>query len=273
MARQKTQLWADGIRPPVAAKQQKSLAMPIDRLLPVWCLLTATALAQERAATPDYGVSATFSIVAADPESGVCGAAVASKYPAVGKIVPYVRAGVGAFCTQHWHNPKYGERALDLLAEGKLPEEVLGELLHDDANRDKRQLAIIDMQGRAANRNPSQADPGGVYWGAMSGRYYACQGNTLTGSEVIVAMAKAYEETKGSLADRLMSALVAGDRAGGDHRGRLAAGLRVAKKGIDGIWFELYIDSSNDAVVDLVRKYSQLEHDAKGAWRYPLDSH
>ena len=69
----------------------------------------------------------------------------------------------------------------------------------------------------------------------MSGRYYACQGNTLTGRQVIVAMAQAYEETKGSLADRLMAALVAGDRAGGDHRGRLAAGIRVAKRGIAGL--------------------------------------
>ena len=154
-------------------------------------------------------ISGTFSIVAVDPESGMCGAAVASKYPAVGKVVPYARAGVGAFCTQHWHEPKWGERALDLLEKGTLPEAVLGELLRDDPQRDKRQLAIIDMSGRAANRNPADADPSGVYWGAMSGRFYACQGNTLTGREVITAMAKAYEETKGSLADRLMAALSA----------------------------------------------------------------
>ena len=101
-------------------------------------------------------MSGTFSIVAVDPETGVCGAAVASKYPAVGKVVPYVRAGVGAFCTQHWHNPPWGERALDLLAKGDLPEEVLAELLRDDPQKDKRQLAIIDMSGRAANRNPRQ---------------------------------------------------------------------------------------------------------------------
>src|SRR5688500_12242043 len=89
-----------------------------------WLLvaLAATASAQDRL-LPDYGLSATFSIVAADPDAGVCGAAVASKYPAVGKVVPYVRAGVGAFCTQHWHNPQFGPRALDLLAAGKLPEE------------------------------------------------------------------------------------------------------------------------------------------------------
>lgn len=209
-------------------------------------------------------VSGTFSIVAVDPDAGVCGAAVASKYPAVGKVVPYVRAGVGAFCTQHWHNPKWGERALDLLAEGHLPERVLAELLRDDALRDKRQLAIIDMSGRAANRNCAKADKSGIWWGAASGRYYACQGNTLVGQEVIFAMARAYEESKGSLADRLMAALVGGDRAGGDHRGRLAAGIRVAKEGVEGHWLELYVDKSDDAVAELARKYAALKHEAKG---------
>jgi len=216
---------------------------------------------------PLDGVSGTFSIVAVDPESGEVGAAVASRYPAVGKVVPYVRAGVGAFCTQHWHNPEWGTQALDLLAAGHGSEEVLGMLLKDDARKDKRQLAIIDAAGRAANRNPSRADPSGVYWGAMSGRFYACQGNTLTGRQVIVAMARAYEETEGSLTDRMMAALLAGDCAGGDHRGRLAAGIRVAKKGTEGNWFELDVDKSDDAVRDLLRKYVEIRHPAKGAWR------
>ncbi len=211
-------------------------------------------------------VSRTFSIVAVDPETGICGAAVASKYPAVGKVVPYVRAGVGAFCTQHWHHPPWGEQALDLLEQGRGPEEVLGILLKEDPRRDKRQLAIIDMQGRAANRNPADADPSGVYWGAMSGKYYSCQGNTLVGREVIEAMGRAYEETEGSLADRLMAALVAGDREGGDHRGRLAAGIRVAKQGVAGIWLELQVEESDDAVLDLLRKYEEVQHDAKGTW-------
>jgi uncharacterized Ntn-hydrolase superfamily protein len=209
------------------------------------------------------GLSGTFSIVAVDPNTGVCGAAVASKYPAVGKVVPYVRAGVGAFCTQHWHNPQWGEAALDLLAKGYLPEQVLSELLRNDTQPDKRQLAIIDMSGRAANRNPAKADPSGVWWGAVSGKYYACQGNTLVGREVIFAMARAYEETQGSLADRLMAALIAGDRAGGDHRGRLAAGIRVAKKGLEGYWLELYVDESQDAVIDLAKKYAALEHEPR----------
>jgi uncharacterized Ntn-hydrolase superfamily protein len=153
-----------------------------------------------------------------------------------------------------------------MLAAGRLPEDVLTELLRDDPQREKRQLAIIDMHGQAVNRNPSNADPGGVYWGAMSGRFYACQGNTLTGREVIVAMGKAYEETEGSLSDRLMAALLAADAAGGDHRGRLAAGIRVAKRDVDGYWLELYVDDSTDAVVDLAKQYAELTHDAKGNW-------
>ena len=153
-----------------------------------------------------------------------------------------------------------------MLEQGKLPEQVLADLLRDDPNRDKRQLAVIDMTGRAANRNPANADPSGIWWGAISGKYYACQGNTLTGPEVVFAMAKAYEQTEGTFADRLMAALIAGDCAGGDHRGRLAAGIRVAKKGTPGHWLELYADKSDDAVIDLAKKYAVLSHPAKGPW-------
>jgi uncharacterized Ntn-hydrolase superfamily protein len=239
----------------------------------VWAIVLSTGVcsalsAEERRAErplkPTDGVSATFSIVAADPESGVCGAAVASKYPAVGRVVPYVRADVGAFCTQHWHEPKWGEPALDALVKGDSPQHVLAGLLKDDARRDQRQLAIIDMQGRTAQHNPTAADGKSLYWGAMSGRFYACQGNTLAGREVVVAMGKAYEQTDGSLADKLMAALVAADKAGGDHRGRLAAGIRVAKKGVDGDWLYLGVDESDDAVAELAKKYAELTHDAKG---------
>jgi uncharacterized Ntn-hydrolase superfamily protein len=212
---------------------------------------------------PDEPVLGTFSIVAADPENGVCGAAIASKYPAVGKVAAYVRGGVGAFVTQAQLNRQFGDKALDLLADDKLPEEVLAELLKEDNRRDSRQLAIIDMKGRAANRNAINADP---YWGAMAGRNYSCQGNLLVGRDVLVAMAKAFEETKGSLTDRLMASLIAGDCAGGDNRGRLAAGIRVGKKDVDGFWLELQVDKSNDAVIDLAKKYAELKHDAKGDW-------
>src|SRR5436190_22023281 len=109
-------------------------------------------------------ITATFSIVAVDPETGVCGAAVASKYPAVGKVVPYVRADVGAFCTQHYHVPKWGEPALDKLQQGMRPEAVIADLLKDDPDAELRQLAIIDMQGRAAVHNPTNAPAGSRYW-------------------------------------------------------------------------------------------------------------
>jgi len=209
-------------------------------------------------------VSGTFSIVAADPQAGICGVAVASRYPAVGKVVPYVRAGVGAFCTQHWHEPKWGLRALDLLAVGMSPQAVLAELVKDDPQWDMRQLAIIDAAGRTAQQNPARADGPSLWWGSAAGRYYACQGNTLAGRKVVAAMARAYEQTQGSLADRLIAALAAGDEAGGDHRGRLAAGIRVARAGVQGDWLALYVDESADAVADLVRVYQELEHEAKG---------
>ena len=237
------------------------------RTLSIQCLAIAFVLelvGVDRAEEP--GVSGTFSIVACDPDSGICGAAVASKYPAVGQVVPYVRAGVGAVCTQHWHRPEWGPKALDLVAEGQSPEEVLAELLRDDPNPEKRQLAIIDIHGRCVNRNPYGADLSGIYWGGMTGRFYACQGNTLAGRAVITAMAEAYEESEGSLADRLMAAMLAGDRAGGDHRGRLAAGIRIAKPGVADYWLELQVDKSDDAVRELTRKYANVDHEAKGQW-------
>ena len=226
-----------------------------------------------RGATPADGIpagkpeiTATFSIIAVDPEVGVCGAAVASKYPAVGRVVPYVRADVGAFCTQHYHVPKWGEPALDMLQQGQSPEAVIRGLLHDDKDAEQRQLAIIDMQGRTAIHNPTNAGIDSRYWGAMTGRFYCCQGNTLTGRGVVVAMAAAFGDTEGSLADRLMAALVAADCAGGDHRGRLAAGIRVAKKTVKGDWLSLHVDQSDDAVLELAQKYAELEHEAKGSW-------
>jgi uncharacterized Ntn-hydrolase superfamily protein len=208
-------------------------------------------------------ISATFSIVAADPESGECGAAVASKFPSVGDVVPHVRAGVGVFCTQHGHNPQWGPMALDLLQQGKQPEEVFAELLRKDSMNGYRQIAIVDMQGRVLNRNPwavGKPDhyPESRYLGGMTGQYYACQGNTLAGRDVIVAMARAYEETKGSLADRLMAALLAGDRAGGDHRGKLAAAVRVAKRGASGYTTNLSVDKHKDAVEELTHKYAEI---------------
>ena len=243
------------------------LLFPLVALVSV---LIPDRVAAEGPKTPSQSagpITATFSIVAVDPETGECGAAVASKYPAVGKVVPYVKPGVGAFCTQHYHHPPWGPQALELLGKGLPPERVISQLLADDPRRELRQLAIIDMTGRVANHNPSAAPVRSRYWGAQSGRFYSCQGNTLAGRKVIAEMARAYEQTKGSLADRLMAALVAGDCAGGDHRGRLAAGIKVARRGKPGTWFQLHVDKSDDAVAELLKKYVASKHPAKGAWK------
>lgn len=231
------------------------------------CLLVVAALGCLEPQAIAEEASRTFSIVAIDPKTQECGAAVASKYPAVGRVVPYVRAGVGALCTQHYHVPRWGESALDLLEKSKSPAEVLVELLAKDDEPELRQLGLIDMQGRVAVHNPTAADQRSEWYGAMIGRHYAVQGNTLAGQEVLLEMARAFEKTEGSLTDRLMASLVAGDMAGGDHRGRLAAGIRVAKQDVEGYYFELYVDRSDDAVRDLLKKYAETKHEAKGAWR------
>ncbi len=236
--------------------------MPRTWLMTLFALVVCSAppaLAEE--------ISRTFSIVAIDPKTGECGAAVASKYPAVGRVVPHVRAGVGAFCTQHYHVPAWGEGALDLLEKGHSPAEVFADLLGKNKDPELRQLGIIDMQGRTAVHNPTQSDERSRWWGALSGKHYAVQGNTLAGQEVLLEMARAFEMTEGSLTDRLMASLVAGDVAGGDHRGRLAAGIRVAKQDVKGYYFELYVDKSDDAVIDLLKRYAATEHAAKGKWR------
>lgn len=211
----------------------------------------------------DDPVITTFSIVGCDPTTGEVGAAVASMYPAVGRVVPSVKLGVGAFCSQYHHNPEFGPKAISMLENGMRPEEILAELVRHDPKPEHRQLAIIDMQGRAANRNPVNAAPNAEWWGAASGKFYAAQGNTLAGRQVVVDMAAAYESTAGSIADKLMAALKAGDDAGGDHRGRLAAGIQVAKPGVEGLWVELYVDKSDDAVNELAAKYREWKALAK----------
>ena len=215
---------------------------------------------------PKDEIIATFSIAAIDPDSGMCGVAVASMAPTACRIVGHARPGVGAFCTQHFGMKTWGAKALDMLADKKLPEEVLAELLKTDKGAGGRQLAIIDMQGRSAERHPVGAPASSRYWGGMSGRFYVCQGNTLNGRDVIVSMAKAYEETKGSFADRLMAALLAGDCAGGDHRGRLSAGIRVCKKDDDGYWLDMHVENNKDAVVVLYKQYVESDHAARGEW-------
>lgn len=229
-------------------------------------LLTGRESIFSNSAPPKEEITATFSIAAVDPETGMCGAAVASRANAACLTVAHARPGVGVFCTQHYAVKSWGTKALDALADKKIPEEVLAELLKNDKAPEGRQLAIIDMKGRSSQRHPVGTSPSGSYWGGMSGRFYVCQGNTLSGRDVIVAMAKAYEETRGSFADRLMAALIAGDCAGGDHRGRLSAGIRVCKKDGEGYWLDMHVEKNADAVVVLHKQYVESTHEARGDW-------
>ena len=189
-------------------------------------VLLFAAASMARAETPH---PATFSIVAADPAAGEVGVAVASRFFAVGTVVPHARAGVGAVATQSFANTTYGPRGLELLERGLTPEEAVAVLLRGDEGREQRQVGVVAADGRSA----TYSGPGCNAWaGGRSGPGYAVQGNILTGEEVVAAMERAFLGSAGKpLAERLFAALAAGDAAGGDKRGRQSAALLVVRAG------------------------------------------
>src|SRR5262249_36458186 len=168
----------------------------------------------------------TFSIAACDLERGDWGVAVASKFPSVGSVVPWARAGVGAIATQAHANVDYGPGALALLQQGVSAEGAVARLTGADDNRAARQLGIVDATGGAASSAGEECLPGA---GGMAGEGFACQGNILAGPQVVDEMARAYLAADGELVDRLLVALSAGDAAGGDRRGRQSAALCVVR--------------------------------------------
>jgi uncharacterized Ntn-hydrolase superfamily protein len=172
----------------------------------------------------------TFSIVAFDPATREWGVTVASRYFSVGSVVPWAEAEVGAVATQANVNVGYGPRGLELLRQGLSAKAVLEKLLAEDTfpGKDGRQVAIIDKNGTiAAYTGPNAPD----WAGDRQGKTWSAQGNILVGSQVPEAMGKAFEATKGDLAERLYAALKAGDDAGGDKRGKQSASMLVVKKG------------------------------------------
>lgn len=200
---------------------------------------------------------ATYSIVACDPETGELGVAVASKVVAVGALVPYARAGAGAVATQALCNPNYGPAALDALAAGRSTTAVIELLTAPDADRAVRQVAVLDAAGRAAVHTGAEC----LAWcGSRTGAHYAVLGNILTGPEVLVAMESAFSKTRGPLAERLLAALAAGERAGGDSRGRQSAALLVVQKGqgyagLTDRKHDLRVDDHARPVEELMRLY------------------
>ena len=173
-------------------------------------------------------VPSTFSIVAADPNTGEVGVAVASRFFAVGTVVPHARAGVGAVATQSYANTSFGKHGLSLLSHGSSPEKVLEVLLGNDKGRNKRQVGLVSASGASASYTGTSC----IAWaGGRSGPNYAVQGNILTGEEVVAAMEKAFLSTVGKpLGTRLYAAIEAGDAAGGDSRGKQSAALLVCRK-------------------------------------------
>ena len=200
-------------------------------------------------------VVATFSIVGHDPDAKEWGVAVASKFLAVGAVVPWVKADAGAVATQSFANTTFGPKGLDLMEKGKSAEEAIKELTDADEGRDRRQVGMVDAKGNPATFTGSKCVP---WAGGKTGEHYAAQGNILAGPEVVDAMAKAFEESKGPLAWRLMDALEAGDKAGGDKRGKQSAAIYVARKGrgyagLNDRYIDFRVDDHKDPIPELAR--------------------
>ena len=202
---------------------------------------------------------ATFSIVGFDPRTGDLGVAVQSKFFAVGSVVSWAKAGVGAIATQSYANVSYGPDGLERLAKGKTAGETVKALTSADKDRRLRQLGIVDARGNSASFTG-----GGCHdWaGHIEKPNFCAQGNILTGKEVVDAMAASFEQSqkqaKGGLCDWLADALMAGQDAGGDSRGRQSAALLVVRKnggyaGGNDRFIDLRVDDHKTPIIELHR--------------------
>ena len=199
----------------------------------------------------------TYSIVARDPATGEMGVAVQSHWFSVGSIVTWAEAGVGAVATQSLVDPAYGPRGLELMRQGVPAPKALAQLVAADAGRNGRQVAMVDASGAVdAYTGPNAIAAAGHHVGAQ----YSTQANMMGKPTVWPAMAKAFEAATGSLADRLLAALEAAEREGGDIRGRQSAALLIVKaKGSGKPWvggdrvFDLRVDDHPQPVAELKR--------------------
>lgn len=212
----------------------------------LFLMTISTALGQtpEKISESRQPAVATFSIVARDSATGELGVAVASRFFTVGNVVPWAKAGIGAVATQSFANTTFGWRGLELLDMGLTPEEVKTVLLRNDDNPTRRQFGIVAAGGRSATYTGENC----LAWaGGRHGENYAVQGNILAGEAVVAAMEKAFLATKGTLADRLYAALLAGEANGGDARGKQSAALLVVKEAAG---YGGYTDRAIDIRVD-----------------------
>jgi uncharacterized Ntn-hydrolase superfamily protein len=219
----------------------------------------ADGVAINEVGDPHYS---TFSLCAIDPSTGQSGAAVTTRVPFVGRAVPWVRAGVGAVCTQASTVVEYGVKGLDLMAKGVEPREAITQLLSTDDGRESRQLGMIDMKGRAA----AHTGKGNGNWaGSRQGLNYTVQANIMVGPEVVEAVAATFESTEGTgvpLAERMILALEAGQQKGGDRRwGNLqSAAIKIADpndpgRGGDYITLAIEVGEHAEPVGEMKRIY------------------
>lgn len=198
----------------------------------------------------------TFSIVAHDAAEAAWGVAVSSKFPAVGAVVPWARAGVGAVATQSYAKMGFGPDGLALLSEGRSAEVALKALLAADAGRETRQVALVDSSGGSAAHTGADCHD---WAGHLTGSGFSVQGNLLAGEAVIDAMAIGYTRAEGELADRLVAALRAGEYAGGDKRGKQSAAMLVVRPGGGyGGDNDRYLDLRVDDHAEPVRRLAEL---------------
>src|SRR3989454_6958997 len=190
----------------------------------------------------------TFSIVAFDPKTKDLGVAVESKFVAVGAVVPFAAARIGAVATQAYANTGYGRDALAMLKRGTAPKDVVKKLVTEDKEAAQRQAGVVDARGRTASYTGEECFP---WAGHLVGQNYACQGNLLAGADVVKAMGHAFEVTQGDLPVRLLAALSAGQRAGGDKRGQQSAALLIVRDrggygGFNDRWIDIPVDDHRE---------------------------
>ena len=213
----------------------------------------------------------TYSIVAYDSATGDLGIAVQSKFPNVGGIVPWARAGIGAVATQSLSNTDYGDKGLDLLARGATAPEAMRILMRSDPRPSQRQVGMVDAHGNSASwTSDSTFDWAGGRTGGgqnggkgqmITGRGYAAQANIMVSDATVRNMAETFERSRGSLADRLIAALVAGQAGGGDRRGMQSAALLVVRAnagylGNNDRYIDIRVYDAPEPIKELQRLYA-----------------